>query len=46
MKSRQTLAEFVTGEGMIAGVDLSLSERKLMVARDVLAFVRVHLQSI
>ena len=41
MMARQSIAEFVTGENAVAGVgrDLSLAERKLLVARDALAFV-------
>ena len=39
--ARQSLAEFVTGENTVPGVeaDLTLAERKLLVARDALAFV-------
>ena len=39
--ARQSLAEFVTGENAVAGVDrdLSVAERKMLVARDALAFV-------
>ncbi len=39
--ARQSIAEFVTGEFAVAGVDrdLTLAERKLLVARDSLGFV-------
>ena len=39
--ARQSIAEFVTGEFAVAGVDrdLTLAERKLLVARDALGFV-------